>query len=67
LPGQEPEQAKGRSSAQRQTEAQENLMLKDCGEGSECFPERGEFHSSTTRFFLSRPKTASTTASRVFA
>ena len=67
LPGQEPEQAKGRSSAQRQTEAQENLMLKDCGEGSECFPERGRFHSSTTRFFLSRPKTASTTASRVFA
>ena len=67
LPGQEPEQAKGRGSAQRQAEAQENLMLKDCGKGTECFPERGEFHSNTTRFFLSRPKTASTTASRVFA
>lgn len=65
--GQSPEQAKGRGSAQRQAEAQENLMLKDCGKGTECFPERGEFHSNTTRFFLSRPKTASTTASRVFA
>lgn len=65
--GQGPEQAKGRGSAQRQAEAQENLMLKDCGEGSECFPERGEFHSSTTRFFFSRPRTALTTSSRLAA
>lgn len=67
LLGQPPEQSKGGHRAQRQAEAKQELVLEDCGEGSECITERGRFHSSTTRFFLSRPKTASTTASRVLA
>ena len=67
LHGQAPKQTEGSQTAQRQAKAQKDLMLEDCGEAVEGLPELFQFHSSTTRFFFSRPRTASTTSSRLEA
>ena len=67
LAGQAPEQGKSSESAQRRAKAQQDLMLEDCGEGLEGIPDHFQFHSNTTRFFFSRPRTASTTLSRLSA